>query len=122
MLFGYTHPRGLPFPEFYLNTGVFTPSFYQRHAGLVHTVWNVSKFLTWDIHGTMGAQQIHQGSNLSFSSTAGSRFEFSMSPKTTLSLAYDYFNTASALQAFIIAGRAVAYHSNNVSATLDLRF
>lgn len=122
MLFGYTHPDGLPAPEYYLNTGVFTPSFYQRHAGLLRTGWTLSKWLRWDLHGTAGGQQVRQGSSLSFSTTAGSRLDFNLSPRATLSLGYDYFNTASALQAFIVAGRAAAYHSNNLTATLHFSF
>jgi ribosomal protein L35AE/L33A len=121
MAFGYTHPTGLPIPEYYLNTGVFTPSFYQRHAGLLRATlgW---KYVQWELHGTAGVQQVRQKSNLSFSSTAGTRLDFLLSRKTTLSLGYDYFNTASGLQAFLTPLQAAGYHSNNLTASLDFRF
>lgn len=122
MAFGYTHPAGLPSPEFYLNTSVFTPSFYQRHAGLARLGLDPFKLVHWDLHGTLGAQQVHQGAALSFSSTAGSRLDFALSRKTTLSLDYDYFNAASALQALIIPVHAAGYHSNNVTASLHFSF
>jgi len=121
MAFGYTHPAALPFPEYFLNAGVFTPSFYQRHAGLLRATLG-SKYVQWELHGTAGFQQIRQGSDLSFSSTAGSRLDFLLFRKTTLSLGYDYFNTASALQALVTPVHAAGYHSNNVTASLDFRF
>jgi hypothetical protein len=121
-VFGYSHPNQLPFPEYYLNPGVFAPSFYQRHAALVKLVVKPSKYFSWDMHGTAGPQQVKQGSDLSFSSTAGTKLEFPFSPHATLTLGYDYFNTASALQALIVPGRAAAYHSNNVTANLAFRF
>jgi len=121
MAFGYTHPTGLPFPTYYLNAGVFTPSFYQRHAGLVRLTAG-SKYVQWEVHGTAGAQQILQHSDPSFSSTAGTRLDFLLPRKTTLSLGYDYFNTASALQALLTPVHAAGYHSNNITANLDLRF
>lgn len=122
MTFGYTHPGGLPSPAYYLNAGLFTPSFYQRQAGLIHatiTPWN---FVTWDLHGTAGVQQIYQGSGFSFSSTAGTRFDLRVSPRATLTLGYDYFNAASALQALVVPTRAAAYHSNQVTGGLDFHF
>jgi hypothetical protein len=122
MLFGYTSPEGLPSPEFFLNTGFFTPSFYQRHAGLARVTLKPSRYIVWDLHGTAGPQQIRQRSDFSFSSTAGSRLDFVFTPDFVLSVGYDYFNTASALQALIVPGRAAAYHSNNVYATLLIRF
>jgi hypothetical protein len=122
MLFGYTNPEGLPTPDFFLNTGFFTPSFYQRHAGLIRVTLKPSRYLVWDIHGSAGSQQIRQGSDFSFSSTAGSRLDFVFTPDVTLSVGYDYFNTASALQALVVPGRAASYHSNNVYTTLLIRF
>jgi hypothetical protein len=122
MLFGYTHSAGLPSPEFNMNIGVFSPRFYQRHGAVARASWAPCKFLTWDLHGTLGGQQIGQGSNATFSSTAGSRLDFLLSPRTTFSLGYDYFNTASALQAFIVSNPAASYHSNNVTASLDFHF
>lgn len=122
MVYGYTHPNGLPSPEFFLNAGVFTPSFYQRHAALVRVVLQPSKYLSWDLHGTAGVQQIHQRSDSTFSSTGGTRLDFPFSPDVTLSIGYDYFNTASALQALIVPTRGAAYHSNSVTARLSIRF
>jgi len=121
MAFGYTHPTGLPFPPYYVNAGVFTPSFYQRHAALIRLTVG-SKYVQWEVHGTAGAQQILQHSDPSFSSTAGSRLDFLVTRKATLSLGYDYFNTASALQALLTPVHAGGYHSNNLTANLDLRF
>jgi len=121
-IFGYTHPFGLSDPQFLVNPGIFTPSFYQRHAGLVRVTLRPARFLTWDLHGTLGAQQVFRGSNSSFSSTAGTRFDFLLAPNTTLTLAYDYFNAASALQALVTPLRAAGYHSNYVTVVLHFRF
>lgn len=119
---GYIHPVGLPSPEYFANPGVFTPGFYQRQAGLMRIVLNPSRHFTWDLHGSAGVQQIHQRSNFSLSATAGTRLDFIMGDGgTTLTLGYDYFNTASALQAVAI-GRAAAYHSSSVTAGLRFRF
>ena len=122
MLFGYTHPPGLTSPEFFVNTGVFAPSFYQRHAVLIRPTLKPSQFLTWHIHATLGLQQVRQGSGRSFSSTAGTRLDFLLTPKITLSLGYDYFNTASAAQFLALTSRAAGYHSNTVRASLRFRF
>ncbi len=122
MAFGYSHPSGLISPEFFVNAGVFTPSFYQRHAGLVRVTTKPWDWLTWDLHGSAGGQQIHQGSDFSFSSTAGTRLDIKTTSHSTLSLGYDYFNTASALQVAIITGRAAAYHSNDAYILLDIKF
>lgn len=121
-LFGYTHPSGLPGATFFTNAGVFTPRFYQRHAALVSSRLKLSRYLNWDFQGTAGAQQIGQGSDFSFSSTAGTGFDFRLSPSTTLRLGYDYFNAASAFQTLVTAGKAPAYHSNSVSVTLRFHF
>jgi len=121
MAFGYNHPPGLPSPEFFVNPGIFTPSFYQRHAGLLQVVLKPSNSITWDLHGTAGVQQFRQGSDLALSSTAGTRLDFTLSSHVTLNLGYEYFNAASAVQAVIVrAGRA--YHSNYVTAGLHFRF
>ena len=122
MLFGYTHPPGLTSPEFFVNTGVFAPSFYQRHAVLIRPTLKPSQFLTWHIHATLGIQQVRQGSGRSFSSTAGTRLDFLLTPKITLTLGYDYFNTASAAQFLALTSRAAGYHSNTVRASLRFRF
>ncbi len=119
---GYTHPFGIPSPEFFVNPGFFTPNFYQRHAGLVRTLWKPVSWFAWDTHGTLGAQQILHGSDQSFSATGGTRLDFSITPKTMLSLGYDYFNTASASQAFIPGARTGAYHSNAVYVILHFHF
>jgi len=121
MAFGYNHPPGLPAPEFYLNTGVFTPSFYQRHAGTMRLGLSPSRYIHWDLHGSAGVQQIRQAPDLSFSSTAGSRLDFNFTDSVTLSVGYDYFNAASAVQAIIVAAPAGAYHSNQVTAGLRFR-
>lgn len=122
MLFGYTHPEGLPASSFYVNTGVFTPSFYQRHAGLFHSSLNLGDHLRWDLHGTAGVQQVFQHSDYSFSSTGGSRLDIIFSDHMTLSLGYDYFNAASAVQALIEPTKAAGYHSNQASVGLDFKF
>ncbi|MBI1983354.1 MAG: tetratricopeptide repeat protein [Acidobacteria bacterium] len=122
MAFGYNHPPGLTAPEFFLNTGIFTPSFYQRHAGMFRIGLTPSRYLYWDLHGSAGVQQIRQAPDLSFSSTAGSRLDFNFSDNVTLSLGYDYFNAASAVQAVIVAAPAGAYHSNQITAGLRFRF
>jgi tetratricopeptide (TPR) repeat protein len=122
MAFGYNHPPGLPTPEFYLNTGVFTPSFYQRHAGTMRLGLRPSRYIFWDLHGSAGVQQIRLAPDLSFSSTAGSRLDFNFTDSITLSVGYDYFNAASAVQAIIVAAPAGAYHSNQVTAGLRFRF
>ena len=122
MAFGYNHPPGLPAPEFYLNTGVFTPSFYQRHAGTMRLGLSPSRYIHWDLHGSAGVQQIRQAPHLSFSSTAGSRLDFNFTDSVTLSVGYDYFNAASAVQAIIVAAPMGAYHSNQVTAGLRFRF
>jgi tetratricopeptide (TPR) repeat protein len=121
-IFGYRHPFGLADPQFSVNPGVFTPSFYQRHAGLVRFAWIPSKFLTWDLHGTLGGQQILRGSDFGFSSTAGTRFDFQLAPATTLSLGYEYFNAASALQPLVVPAEAPAYHNHTVTVILVFRF
>jgi len=121
MAFGYNHPPGLSSPEFFVNPGIFTPSFYQRHAGLLQVVLKPSNKITWDLHGTAGVQQFRQGSDLALSSTAGTRLDFTLSSHVTLNVGYEYFNAASAVQAVIVrAGRA--YHSNYVTAGLHFRF
>jgi tetratricopeptide (TPR) repeat protein len=122
MAFGYNHPPDLAAPEFFLNTGVFTPSFYQRHAGVVRLGLNPSRYLYWDIHGSAGVQQIRLAPELSFSSTAGSRLDFNFTDNVTLSLGYDYFNAASAIQAVIVRAQTAAYHSNQITAGLRFRF
>ncbi len=122
MAFGYTHPKGLVTPEYYLNTGVFTPSFYQRHAAMFHSSYKVSHFVTWDLHGTAGEQQVKQKSGFSFSSTAGSRLDINLSKKTVFSLGYDYFNAASAVQVLTPNRPAFAYHSSSASAGLNFTF
>jgi cytochrome c-type biogenesis protein CcmH/NrfG len=121
MAFGYNHPPGLPSPEFFVNPGIFTPSFYQRHAGLLQVVLKPSNWITWDLHGTAGVQQFGQGSDLALSSTAGTRLDFTLSSHVTLSLGYEYFNSASAVQAVILRASR-AYHSNYVTAGLHFRF
>ncbi len=126
MAFGYTHPKGVGTPnapvEYLLNTGVFTPSFYQRHAAMFHSSYKVAHFLTWDLHGTAGEQQVKQGSGFSFSSTAGSRLDFNVSKKTVFSMGYDYFNAASAVQVLTPNRPAFAYHSSSASAGLTFTF
>jgi tetratricopeptide (TPR) repeat protein len=126
MAFGYTHPKGVGFPgapaEYLLNTGVFTPSFYQRHAAMFHSSLKVTHFLTWDLHGTVGEQQVKQKSGFSFSSTAGSRLDINLSKKTVFSLGYDYFNAASAFQVVNPNRPAFAYHSSSASAGLNFTF
>ncbi|HXE75821.1 MAG TPA: tetratricopeptide repeat protein [Candidatus Xenobia bacterium] len=119
---GYTHPFGLSAPEFFVNPGFFTPNFYQRHAALVRTLWKPTNWLAWDAHGTIGPQQILHGSDQSFSATAGTRLDFQLTPKTTLSLGYDYFNTAGAGQAFFPGARTAPYHSNAVFILLHFHF
>lgn len=119
--FGYHHPPGLPSPEYYVNPGIFTPRFYQRHAGLVQVTLKPSRPVTWDLHGTAGGQQFGQGSNWSFSPAAGSRLDFTLSPHVTLSLGYEYFNSASAVQAVILRASR-AYHSSYVTAGLHFQF
>ncbi len=122
MAFGYHHPQGLPSPEYFLNVGVFTPPFYQRHAGLVRIELRPSGAVTWDVHGSLGAQQFLQRSDLALSPTAGSRLDIAFSSHVTLTLAYEYFNSASAAQAAILRPVARSYHSNYVSAGLRFRF
>ena len=126
MAFGYTHPKGVGTTttpaEYILNTGVFTPSFYQRHAGMFHSSLKVTKFLTWDVHGSAGEQQVHQGGGFSFSSTAGSRLDINLSKKTMFSMGYDYFNAASAAQVLVPNKPAFAYHSSAASAGLNFTF
>lgn len=120
-VYGYTHPFGVADPQFTVNPGFFTPSFGQRHAGLVRLNWQPTDFLTWDLHGTLGAQQILRGSNQSLSSTAGTRLDFRLAPRTVLTVGYDYFNAASALQ--IVSPQGVnAYHSNSVYIMLFYTF
>ena len=121
MAFGYNHPPGLPAPEFYLNTGVFTPSFYQRHAGTMRLGLSPTRLIHWDLHGSAGVQQIRLAPDLSFSSTAGSRLDFNFTDSVTFSVGYDYFNAASAVQAIIVAAPVGAYHSNQVTAGLRFR-
>jgi tetratricopeptide (TPR) repeat protein len=126
MAFGYTHPQGLGSPlvpaEYFLNSGVFTPSFYQRHAGMFHSSLKVTHFLTWDVHGSAGEQQVKQRSGFSFSSTAGSRLDINLSKKTVFSMGYDYFNAASAVQVLVPNKPAFAYHSSSASAGLNFTF
>jgi predicted Zn-dependent protease len=120
-VFGYNHPSGLPSPTYFVNPGAFTPSFYQRHAGLARLDLHPSSLVDLNFHGTLGPQQIQQGSGYSFSATAGSRVDLHISPKTTLSLTYDYFDTASAF--LVVPVRpSQAYHSNNFGATLHFKF
>jgi len=119
--FGYHHPPGLPSREYFVNPGIFTPSFYQRHAGLLQVVFKPWRSVTWDLHGTAGAQQFGQRSDLSFSATAGTRLDFTLSSPVRLSLGYEYFNSASAFQAVIVRASR-AYHSNYVTAGLHFRF
>ncbi len=121
-MMGYTHPFGTSSPEFFVNPGFFTPNFYQRHAALVRTLWKPNSWFAWDAHGTVGPQQILHGSDQSFSATAGTRLDFSITPKTLLSLGYDYFNTAGAGQAFIPGARTAPYHSNAVYIQLHFHF
>ncbi len=120
-IMGYTHPFGLPSPEFFVNPGFFTPSFYQRHAALVRALYKPTHWWAWDVHGSLGAQQILHGSDQSFSATGGTRMDFTLNPRATLTLGYDYFNTAGAGQAFVPT-RTGAYHSNAVYIMLHLRF
>ena len=122
IVFGYTHPAGLPFSTYFTNPGVFTPSFYQRHVATAELSLSFPYHVRWNLHGSAGSQQIFQGSDFSFSSTAGTRFDFPFGPKTTLSLGYDYFNTASATQVVTVVTRGVAYHSSSVSARMHFRF
>jgi tetratricopeptide (TPR) repeat protein len=122
MGFGYAHPKGVPTPEYFLNTGVFTPSFYIRHAGMFHSSLKVTHFLTWDLHGSAGEQQVKQGSGFSFSSTAGSRLDINLTKKTVFSMGYDYFNAASAVQILVPNRPAFAYHSSSASAGLNFTF
>lgn len=122
ILFGYSHPAGLPSPQFFVNPGAFTPSFYQRQAALIRITAKPWQWVTWDLHGTLGAQQILQGSDFSFTSTGGTRLDLRTSSRTTLSLGYEYFNAASATQAVVVPTRAAAYHSNQVSVGLDFKF
>ncbi len=121
-IFGYTHPAGLPFSTFFANPGVFTPGFYQRHAATVDLNLALPLKVRWDIHGSAGPQQILQGSDFSFSSTAGTRFDLPFGPNTVLTIGYDYYNTASAIEALTVVNRAAAYHSNSVSARIHFRF
>jgi tetratricopeptide (TPR) repeat protein len=122
IVFGYTHPSGLPFSTYLVNPGVFTPSFYQRQAATFELRLNLPHKVRWNVHGSAGSQQIFQGSDFSFSSTAGTRFDLPIGPKTTLSLGYDYFNTASATQVVTFVTRGAAYHNNSVSARMHFRF
>jgi hypothetical protein len=119
--FGYHHPPGLLSSEYYVNPGIFTPRFYQRHAGLMQVILKPLKPVTWNLHGTAGGQQFGQGSNWSFSPAAGSQLDFALSSHVTLSLGYEYFNSASAVQAVILRASR-AYHSNYVTAGLHFRF
>ncbi len=121
-MMGYTHPFGITSPEFFVNPGFFTPNFYQRHAALVRTLWKPNSWFAWDAHGTVGPQQILHHSDQSFSATAGTRLDFQITPKTLLSLGYDYFNTAGAGQAFIPGARTAPYHSNAVFIVLHFHF
>ncbi len=127
-LMGYTHPfglppvDGLPTQEFFVSPGFFTPNFYQRHAALVRALYKPTHWWAWDLHGTIGPQQILHGSNQSFSATAGTRMDFTLNPRTTLTLGYDYFSTAGAGQVFTPAARTGAYHANSVYILLHIRF
>ena len=121
-VYGYSHPDGLPTPEFFANPGFFAPGFYQRHAGLVQPTLKPADFFAWRLYGTFGFQQIGQGSERGFSSTAGTELEFRLSERTALSLGYDYFNVASAGRQIASAGKALSYHSNSVTAGLRYRF
>jgi len=122
IVFGYTHPAGLPFSTFFANPGVFTPGFYQRHAATIDLNLTLPLKVRWDAHGSAGPQQILQGSDFSFSSTAGTRFDFPFGPNTVLTIGYDYYSTASALEALTLVNRAAAYHSNSVTARIHFRF
>ena len=121
-VFGYTHPSGLPFSTYFANPGVFTPSFYQRHAATAELSLTFPHKVRWNVHGSAGPQQIFQGSNFSFSSTAGTRLDLPFGPKTVLSIGYDYYNTASATQMLTVVTHAPAYHANSVSARIHFRF
>ena len=127
-MLGYTHPFGIPAvdgvptQEFFVNPGFFTPNFYQRHAGLVRALYRPTNWWAWDVHGTLGPQQILHGSDLSFSATGGTRMEFTLNPRTTLTLGYDYFSTAGAGQVFTPTARTGAYHVNSVYVMLHIRF
>jgi hypothetical protein len=119
-IMGYTHPSGLSSPTFIVNPGFFTPSFYQRHAALVRALYKPTGWWSWDVHGSFGGQQILHGSNFSFSATGGTRMDFTLNPRTTLTLGYDYFNTAGAGQ--VVPTATEAYHSNAVYVILRIRF
>ena len=89
---------------------------------MFHSSLKVANFLTWDVHGSAGEQQVHQGGNYSFSSTAGSRLDFNVTKKTVFSMGYDYFNAASAAQVLVPNKPAFAYHSSAASAGLTFSF